>query len=173
MASFLACKGAVFSIDLDGESVADIPSGTIVEQLIGDLGFGEFSNMDITSDQELANQGVEAGDIDGVYLDRLQLDLVSPEGADFSFIDDIDFYVEGPDLPRMLVAESRPIEAGDRRVEFDIVSVDLTEYAISKSMTLSTEVSGRRPSSTTRVRASYVLDVGVTRQGCGKAVRGG
>ena len=48
---------------------------------------------------------------------------------------------------------------------FDIVDVDLTDYVVSHSMTLTTEVSAHRPDADTEVEARFVVDVGVTVQG--------
>lgn len=171
-AALSACAGAVFTISVDDQATATIAQGSIVEQLVDDLGFGAFNDIDVTDSEELANQGVEPGDIDGVYLMALDVRIVSPDGADFDFVDTLEFDVVAPGLPAVLLASSRPIEDGATRIEFDIEDIDLTDYATSTSMTFNSRIRGRRPSQDVTVEASYVLDVGVTQQGCNKAVRG-
>ena len=54
-------------------------------------------------------------------------------------------------------------------VQFNLSDVDLTEYLVSESMTLTTDVTGHQPEDDTTVVARVVLDVGVTLQGARNA----
>ena len=47
----------------------------------------------------------------------------------------------------------------------DLEDVDLTDYVVSQSLTIRTDVSGRRPEDETTVEARFALRVGVTSQG--------
>ena len=63
----------LLTIEIEQTAVTVVESGTLLEDLIGDLGFSGFVSMDLTDSEELANQGVEPGDITGAKLVLLQL----------------------------------------------------------------------------------------------------
>jgi len=163
--ALFACDGTLISIDVNGQAETVITEGTVLENLVGNLGFGDFLDMDITSASELENQGVEPGDIQDVSLTIFHIEATDPDGADLSFLDSVELYVESPDLPRVLVASANSFPAGQARVDFVLEDVDLTDYVVSQSLTLETDVTGRRPDANTTVLATYRLSVGVTNQG--------
>lgn len=163
---FVACRGgAITHIELDGADRVTVEAGTVVEDLLGDLGFDAFTDMNIVEAKELQNQGVEPGDIDGVQLVSFELSVVSPSEGDLSFFESMSVYVESPGLEPVLIAEAFDFPQDARVVSFDVYDTDLTEYVVSESMTLSTDIVAGRPSEETVVKASYLLDVGVTLQG--------
>ncbi|MCB9680256.1 MAG: hypothetical protein H6733_02190 [Alphaproteobacteria bacterium] len=166
----LACQGALAHIRLDQEATATIPPASILETLVGDLGFDALSNVDVTDDAELANQGVEPGDIVDVRLVEFFLEVTDPPGADLSFLDSLDVYVQAPDLPKVRIASATNLQG--TLVRLDLEEVDLTDYAVSQSMTVTTDASGRRPDEATTVRAQFGLSVGVTSQGACAALQG-
>jgi len=166
-----ACGGDLFTVGVEDEATTTIPAATPLEVLLGDVGFGDFASMDLTSSQEIRNQGVEPGDIEEVFLVAFELEALSPDGADLSFIDRMELYVEAPGLPRRRVASQDDFPAGEAVVAFELEGVDLTDYVVSEAMTLSTEVEGRRPDDDTEVEARYGIDVGVTAQGACNQVR--
>jgi hypothetical protein len=165
----LAC-GKLFSITISDEVTTTVQKGTLLEDLTGDLGFGDLVAMDILDAQELQNQGVEPGDVQEVEMVQFDLEATAPEGADLSFLQELELYVEAPDLPRELVASSDDFPEGQALVQLDLTGVDLTPYVVSRSMTLVTEIRGSRPSEDTEVTAIWALRVGVTGQGaCNEA----
>lgn len=141
-----ACDGRVLILTVAEEATTTIDRGTILEELVADLGFGDFLNMDITASQELQNQGVEPGDIVDARLTEFSLAVDSPEGADLSFLESVELYVESPDLPRVLVASADAF-ADAAAVDFAVEDEDLV--------------------------AAFVLSVGVTGQGVQRAIDGG
>ena len=160
-----ACTATLLTIPIEREAEVVIARGTVLEDLVGELGFGEFVSMDLANAQELENQGVAPGDVRDVELVLFELEATAPNGADLSFIDSMQLYAEAPGLPRVLVASASSFPAGQAVVAFDIEPLDLTDYVVSESMTLDTEVSGRRPDQDTTVVARFAVDVGVTGQG--------
>ncbi|MFT6146015.1 MAG: hypothetical protein ACJAV2_003905 [Myxococcota bacterium] len=164
MLFWMACSN-LFRIRISDESITTVDSGTLVEQFAGDIGFGEFVSMDLTSSAELANQGVEPGDISEVFMENLELEAVSPTGGDLSFIDSVDVYVEAPDLPRVLIASQDDFPEGQALVTFTLEDVDLTDYVVSESMTFDTDVSGNRPDQSTDIAARFTVAIGVTGKG--------
>jgi hypothetical protein len=171
-ALLFACTGTLISIDVDGESETTVTRGTILEDLVGSMGFGDFLDMDITSASELENQGVAPGDIQDVALTVFYLEATDPDGADLEFLESVALYVESPGLPRVLVASANEFPEGAARVDFVLEDLDLTDYVVSQSLTFQTEVTGHRPADDTTVKAVYRLSVGVTGQGACAFIEG-
>ncbi len=94
-----------------------------------------------------------------------ELETLSPEDADLSFLSSVEIWVESPGLEPVLIAEAVEFPKGTKVVSFDVMDVDLTDFVVSESMTLTTEIEANSPKDDTRIRASYLLDVGVTVQG--------
>ena len=170
---WVACDATLTTIEIEEESSATIPEGTLLEDLLGNLGFDSFLDMDITQAEELQNQGVQDEDIHGVYLTQLELEVSSPAGGDFSFLESVNFYVEAPDLDRVHVASCTAFTDGGSLVSFDLMDVDLHDYVVSESMTLTSEVTGHRPDDETTVEARFALDIEVTVQGACNAIQEG
>lgn len=165
----LACTAKLFTIDVEGESVSVVEEGTLLEDLVGDLGFDEFLDMNVVESQELQNQGVEPGDIQDVRLVDFVLVATDPPGSDLSFLSEMALFVEAEGLERKRVAFQDAFPEGVAEVAFELEDVDLTSYAVSESMSLTVDVTGHRPADDTTVAARYVLAVGVTGQGCASA----
>lgn len=163
--ALLACGGSLFHLTVEESAEVEVPAATILEQLLVDFGFAPFVTMDLTESQELANQGVEPGDITEAELVDFVLTVTDPPDGDLSFLDEMEIWVEAPDLPRVRVALQQDFPAGVAEVAFDLEDVDLAPYVVSQSMTFDTEVRGRRPERATTVRADVAVRVGVTGQG--------
>lgn len=168
----VACQGQLFNVRISDEATTRVPRGTVLEQLVGDLGFRDFLAMDLTQSQELRNQGVEPGDIVLAELVRFSLRVDAPDGADLSFLESMSIFVEAPSLPRLLLASADAFPEGEPEVEFELTGEDITDYVVSQSMTFSTQVRGTRPEQDTDVTASFAVRVGVTGQGACSQVRG-
>lgn len=163
--ALLGCSGALVQIQITERADTVVPGASLLEELAGDLGFDALTTMDLTANEELANQGVEPGDIQDVQLIDFRLTVLEPDTQDLSFLDEMAVYVEAPGLPREQVAAQASFPEGQGEVRFVLTGLDLTPYAVSERMTLGTEVTGRRPDEDTTVRATVTLDVGVTAQG--------
>jgi hypothetical protein len=162
--TWLACQGALLRIEVEQSTSTVIEQGTPLEVLVSDLGFDAFTDLDLTAASELENQGVEPGDIVEARLTSFTLSAVSPAGADLGFLDELSFWVEAPDLPRVRIAAQDTF--GDAAsVDLQLDDVDLAPYLVSQSMTITTEATGGRPPADTEVEATFVLNVGVTAQG--------
>lgn len=161
----VGCGGSLAHIEVDFSDTTTVPGGSVLSELLGGLGFNDFASMDLTEASELENQGVQPGDIEDVRLITLELEAIDPPGADLSFLSSMDVDVEAPSIASALVASQDQFPAGQSKVEFNLEDLDLTEYVVSESMTLTTDVSGNLPPEDTTVEAYVVLDVGVTLQG--------
>ena len=161
----------LLTIEVEGESAATIDGGTILEQLVGDLGFSSFLSMDITEEEELQNQGVEPGDLVRVELTALTLEVVEGD-PDLRFIDSLLVSAEAPGLPTIAVAGADDFPEGEALVALDVIGVDLVDYATSTQMTLRTDAEARRPDQTSRLVARYTLEVEATVRGAAKQTTG-
>lgn len=161
----LACGGALFRLTLSESATTVVQGGTLLEQLVDDVGFGSFLDMDLVSSEELQNQGVSPGDIQEVYLVDFVLVATDPPGADLAFLDRLEVFVEAPQLPRVRIASQSDFPEGIAEASFELEDVDLTDYVVSESMTITTDATGRRPDDDTTIEATFEIELGVTQQG--------
>lgn len=160
----LGCAGGLFSISVGESASTTVEGGGLVGGLTGSLGFTGLSSMGITASEELQNQGVAPGDIDGASLVYFEMEALDGQG-DLAFIDSLSVYVAAPDQPEQLLASSQDFPTGQAVVALSVEPLDLTPYIVSESMTLTTDVSGELPDEDTTVEARFELDVRVTGQG--------
>lgn len=165
ISQLLGCSSGIATITVELEDTTEVAGGGILSELIGSLGFDAFAQMNIVSSQELADQGVEPGDITSVTLTVVELTASSPSDADLSFLDSLSAYVEGPALPQVLVGSQDSFPEGQASVALDLEGVDLLDYVLSESMTMTTDVVGTAPVEDTTVQAYIALDVRVTVRG--------
>jgi len=170
--AWTACGAKLLTIPIEDSAETTIEKSTLLEEAIGDLGFGDLLGVDIVDSEELANQGVAPGDIREVYLTDFVLNAVDPSDADLSWLERVDILVEAPGLPEKVIATASDFPPGLASVDFELEDVDLTDYVVSESMTLTTDARGRRPPDDTTVRADFRIEVGVTGRGaCNQAKR--
>jgi hypothetical protein len=174
LVAVLACQAKLFKISIADQSTSQVPGATLFTDLLPDaFGFDDFLDMDLTESEELANQGVEDGDIKDVALVDFVLRATQPQGADLSFLSSLAVYVEAPGVPRALIASQQDFPPGVSEIAFDLETVDLTPFVISESMTFTVDATGQLPEDATTIVASYEVEVGVTGQGCVRACNEG
>jgi hypothetical protein len=166
----LALGGMVHCDNLDNVDVsaggkAVIKAGTLVETVLSDLDLQAFESIDFSS--QLENQGVTKDDVDSVKMTQFVVRIEGPAGANFDFLDSVKFYAEAQGQPKILIAELVDVPTGAMKIELDVdPDVELKPYVVAPRMTISGEVSGKRPKEDTTVAAEVVLDVDVTIPGC-------
>lgn len=160
-ACFAVTCGGLDELDIKRSSTATIPGGNILSQLVGSLGFSDLADMDLKDSQELKNQGVKPNEIDSVKLDSLTLDIVSPAGQDFGFLDDVSFFIEAPGLEKKRIAHGEAFAPGLAHVGLDVDDVELKPYVTAASMSITSEVQGHQPNQETKVKATVVLTVDI------------
>lgn len=147
-------------ISLEESSTTTVPKASIFEQLIGDLGFGGFINIDLVDNTQLQNQGVERHQIDSVYATSFTLTITQPtSGQDFSFVDSLQFFVNAENLPKMRIASGSNFPIGAKELELNLDPLDLAPYAAAESMTITSDVEGRRPMEETDIEATILLEI--------------
>lgn len=169
---FLGCTGS-FPVAFSETAEASIdgtgPIGSWIE-LVSDLGFDSFTEMDISNSAELQNQGVAPGDIDSAHVTEFVLRVVEPSDGDLSFLSSLEIWVEAQDLEPVLVAHHYNFPDGEREIYFTIEDVDLVDYVVSDSLNITTNASGQAPVDDTTVEASVSFVVDVTKQGACNAI---
>lgn len=156
-----SCSG-LDNLDVEAEGVAVVPAGTVLDELLGDLAFAGFGDIDIQDSQEFENQGYTKDQIDSVYLQSITLTIEQPAGANFDFVSSVAFFAEADGQPRVEIARAGDIPDGATELAMIVdAGVDLTAYAVAPSMTITTEATGRRPSQETHIHAAVILDVDV------------
>ena len=161
---FAACS-SLLTIEIEDSTTTTVEGGTLVESLLGDLGFDGFLSMNLMESEELKNQGVEPGDISQAKLTLLEMTVTDPADGDLSFIDQLDLYVSAPDVERQLIATQDDFPASVQMVSFERTDVDLTPYIVSESLSLTTDVTASRPAVDTTIEARYIIEVTATLQG--------
>ena len=83
-----ACQSPTLTtIQIDYNDTVVVEGSGLLGDLITTLGFDGFADMNITDAEELANQGVEPGDVRDVRLVSFELEAISPSNPTFrSFI---------------------------------------------------------------------------------------
>lgn len=161
---------SLLTVKIDGSATTLVEKGTLVEVLVGDLGFEELVQMDLTDEGELANQGVEPGDLVSVELIEFELEALSGS-PDLDFIDWMEVSIEAPDLPEVVIASQSDFPSGEASVAMDLSGTELVDYAVSQAITLRTDVEARRPDQDTEVEARYVFRVQATLRGARNAAK--
>ena len=160
LAANSACGADVITIEQS--STSQIEAGSIFENFIGDMGFGDFLNMDLSQSDELKNQGVSKDQIDSVKLTNFVLIITAPDSdQDFSFLDSLTFNVEAPNVARKKLAQGGPFADGTRKVTLNVENLELAPYVSAEKMDIISAVSGHRPRHDTTIRADLTFRVDV------------
>jgi hypothetical protein len=146
------------SFDVPVQSDAQVSGGTLLEQLVGGLGFGSLASFDLAQTAEFQNNDVRREQVVSTRLKSLKMTVLQPASVTFDFLDRILFRMGGPGLETKDVA--RKEEPGTvREMNLDLFDVELAPYVKADSMSLTTDVSGRRPNEDATVRAEAVFVV--------------
>lgn len=160
----LACDGKITDIAVSGSAKTTIESGTVVEGLLGDLGFSGLTEMDVTAAEELRNQNVKPGDITSAVLTDFVFTAESGS-PDLGFFSEVTLSVEADGLDSLAIASQDNFPEGDAVVDFATTGAEIEPFVVSQEMTLTTDVTAHRPEEDTVLRVNYTLIVGVTTQG--------
>lgn len=152
------------NVVVEESSQAVIPARTIVDEFVGTLGLG-FENFDIDQSDEFQNGGYSKDQIDSVRVLSIRLEVLSPDGGNFDFLDSISFYAEAEGLPRIQIASLAAIPEGERVLEMNIDDAQLVEYVVSPSVTISTDATGTKPAEQTTIKGDIIFDVDINVSG--------
>jgi hypothetical protein len=149
--SFTVRESGVTRVDGAG------PLGTVLDVL--DL--AGLEGLDVSIEQEMADQGVEPGDLREVVLTELAL---SAE-PDLAFLDSIEIWVEADGVEPVLVAEGIDFPEGQARVELVTTGENFADHVAATGMSFRVDASGRAPDDDTDVTVDVAVRVEATAQG--------
>lgn len=161
-ALLLAC-GDIDEVDVTRSGSATVPGANGAPPLAGSA----LAGLDVGIDRSvLAENDIDPDDVDSAKLTALRLEVT--QGTSFEdWLDSAAFFIEGPGLPRVLVAQRsgiRSLPNGTNAIDLEAPGVDLKPYALADSTTVVAEVAGTQPPVDTTVRATATIrvDVNVT-----------
>lgn len=154
----IGCQPAVeLDLDLEGETVVE--AGGPLDQLVGSFpAFDSFLAFDIETAAELESNELTRAHVREAYLTFGRLEVMSPAGANFDFLNEINFFVESPGNERARVA-GRSLERGVSSVELDLDGIDIASYLQDESFSLVTTANGKNPDDDVTVKAAITLHV--------------
>jgi hypothetical protein len=158
-----ACTPASFETELKGETT--VPAGPPGAVLNAFPPIASFAGLDFNQNQDFKNQGVTKTDVNSVHPKSLELRLVSPSDADFTFLDTLEFYAKAgdqekriahkQDISRLALRTPNPV----LRMEVD--DAELQPFIAAPSMSIIVRGKGRMPEQEVRLQAVLVLQMKV------------
>lgn len=152
----LGCE--VANVDVVRHGTATIPKDGAFEVM-------RFDNFELALGEIQDEMGIERKDVSDATLDRLTLEVLSPDDQDLSFIDAIEVFAEADGLGRVRVAFLDDVADGAHEVELETDDVDLRNYVAAPEVTFVAVIDGSMPDRDVKVRATAQLNVGVTLRG--------
>jgi hypothetical protein len=161
--SLVACSPVTFDTELKGETVLPAgPAGTITP-LNAFPAIGSFAGLNFNENLDFKNQGVEKDEVSSVSAKSVELRMVAPDDADFSFLDTVEFFAMAGDQEKRF-ASKRDISRLALRppnpvLKVDVESVELQPFVAAPTMSIIVRGKGRMPEQEIRLQASVVLRV--------------
>lgn len=116
------------------------------------------------SEQRFEDEGIESDWIDSVRLIGLKLTVTSPQGEDFSFLENVSIYMNADNQPEVLIASKIPVpENAGNSIDLEVTGADLYPYISQNSFSLRTEATTDEAfTQTIDFRADMVIEVKAT-----------
>ena len=155
----LGCGLLRFTVKEDATTT--VAGSGVVGDLLGAVDLGGLDSFDVTIEQEMADQGVEPGDLTSVTLTVVTLHA----DPDLAFLTSIDIYVSADGVDEILVARGSSFPAGQYTVSLDVNGADLTDAVVAGGMSFRVDASGHPPSQDTDIDVHVEAEVEATAQG--------
>ena len=152
------CAGLI-AFDVDSTGTSTIPGSPTGGILPSFPGFTGFNNLSFSQSSVFQNNNTNKDHISACHLSKLTLKIVSPTGATLGFLDKVDFYITAPSLAKVHIAGLASIPAAATTVDLQIDDRDIAAYAKSDSFSITTEATGRQPTTTTTLQADLKLHI--------------
>lgn len=149
----------LFHFDVESSGSTTVAGAGVVGGLLDTLSLGTLDDLDLSISEEMADQGVEPGDLEEVVL----TDLVLSADQSLGFISRLDVYVSGDGVAPVLVASGDQFDA--TTVALDTTGVDLTDIVVAGGMAFTVEASGNAPEDDVDIDVDVVVSVTATAQG--------
>lgn len=132
-----SCKKKLTQFTIDYTSTATIPStfGTLVPFSIG------TPEIETNSTYEFESNDTKKDYVKHINIETLTVKITNPSGETFSFVNDIEIYIDSPNQPEILVANKYDIPTTiGNYFELDVLDSDLKEYIKDDTFTLRLKV---------------------------------
>jgi len=147
-----------FDVPINAEAEIDGGGGGILDPLLGAFGFDGFNNLNLETTKEFENNDVRREQVTSARIKSLNLTIVSPQGANFDFLDEISFSVAAEGEDKALVA-SKTIDNGLTAVALDLEDVQLAPFVQKSSFAITTQADGNQPPNDTTIQVDLVFGV--------------
>lgn len=148
------------TFNLNYSTEITVPSTTIIDIPLS----LPTPSVTTNSSQQFQDQGVETEWIESVKLIGLTLTIISPQGEDFSFLENVSIYMDTDAESEVLIADKIPVPANaGNSIELDVKGADLYPYISQSSFSLRTSVTtDETMTQNIDFRADMVIEVKAT-----------
>jgi len=152
------CGTPVISFEVPVTAETTIARGTVLEQLLDAFGFADFANVDLEDTREFDNNDVRREQVTSARLTALNLSIVSPQGADFDWLDALSFSVAADGQAETRVA-NKNVADGQSAFSCDLDDVELAPFVRAARFAITTEAEARRPPQDTTIRVDLTFAI--------------
>ncbi|MDY7226664.1 hypothetical protein [Hyalangium rubrum] len=161
----VACAPVSFDSELKGETtVAKGPPG-VTTLLNAFPAIGSFAGLDFDQNPDFRNQGVSKDEVSSVKPKAIELRLLSPDDADFGFLDTLEFFAKAGDQEKRFARKqdiSRlGLQAPNPVLRMEVEDVELQPFVAAPSMSIIVRGKGRMPEQEVRLQAVVTLSAQV------------
>ena len=160
----LGCGLLRFEVEQEDEST--IEGAGLLGEVLGALDFTGLDDFQTSIDGELADQGVEQGDLKHVQLIAFELQAE----PDLAFVERLDVYVSADGVDEVRVASGEGFEPGQTEIALQLDGAELVEHVVAGGLRFRAEATGSAPVDDTALTTRVVVAVEATAQGaCNQA----
>ena len=150
----IGCSGLI-NFDVDSAGQTTIPGSLLPTA----LNFAGFNNLSFSQSAQFSNNNTNKDHISSAHITQFSLKVVTPAGASLAFLNQVDFFIQAPNLPKIHIAGLNPVPA-QTLVSLTLDNVDIAAYAKSDNFSITTSVTGgHSPSSDTTIEADLRLHI--------------
>jgi hypothetical protein len=161
----IACAPASFDTELKGETTVPAGPPGVITLLNAFPAIASFAGLDFNQSQDFKNQGVSKDEVSSVRVRSVELRLLSPSEADFSFLDTLEFYAKAGDqevrFARKQDISRLGLQAPNPVLRLEVEDAELQPFVAAPSMSIIVRGKGRMPEQEVRVQAVVGLNVQV------------
>ncbi len=159
--TLLACAPASFDTELKGETT--VPAGSPGLPLNAFPPIASFVGLDFNANQDFKNQGVAKDEASSVRARSVELRLLSPDDADFGFLDSLELFAKAGDQEQRFAWAQNISQLGlgapNPVLRLEVEKEELQPFIAAPSMSLLLRGKGRVPQQEVRLQAVVVLKV--------------
>ncbi len=148
-------------LEVEHDAATVVPGAGLLGTVLGVVDLGGLDDFDVAVSEELADQGVEPGDLREVRLTRFEL----TGEPDLGFLRALDVYASADGVAEVLLASVGDVPDGEAVAALRLEDVDLAPLVVAGGMRFRIAASGEAPEEDTDVVASVAAEVVATPQG--------